>query len=392
MLPVQIAASAEPDSLQQASLPFSVSGLLYKHIARPICFRVDAETLHDLAIASAERASRSGLLLSAASRFQPRPDPRLHVEIGGVSFAHPIGLSAGYDKSGRGVPFWGALGFSHVEIGSVSADPSGGNPKPRLFRIPEDRGIVVNYGVPNHGAERVSRRLEGIKRRAPLGISITSTNRGHGVPMAPDEVIADYVRSARRLLPICDYMNINLSCPCTCEGQSFFSKAGNLDRLMEALGELKPGKPVFLKVAPFRGPRQMEEFLATASRASFVTGFEINLPPGNPYKRELRTAQEVLDSMPGAVSGKPCESLMNRTMLALYRTMDRSRYRLISAGGVFTAEDAYRKIRCGASLVQILTSFVYEGPGVIASICSGLGRLLERDGFKTIADAMGVDA
>jgi len=364
----------------------------YSRIARPALFHADPERIHDRAIRAAERASSSSLLCGAISAWEaPARDEHLITEIAGLHFAHPIGLAAGFDKSGRAAPFWAALGFGHVEIGSVSAEPSQGNPKPRLFRIPADQGIVVNYGLPNEGCERVAARLEQVRLPVPLGINIVNTNRGPQAEPSPDDaVIADYVCSVRRLEAPADYLVLNLSCPNTREGRAFCSGTPRLGALLSAVGELRPKRPLFLKVAPFPNPSEIDAFLSVVEPFSFVNGFSINLPSGKPPG--LKTSADALAVMPGAVSGKPSEPAANRTIREFYRRMDRGRYRIIGSGGVFTAEDAYTKIRCGASLVQLLTALVYEGPGVVRGICADLAALLERDGFRNVAEAVGSSA
>jgi dihydroorotate dehydrogenase (fumarate)/dihydroorotate dehydrogenase len=285
------------------------------------------------------------------------------------------------------------LGFGHVEIGSVSAEPSRGNPRPRLFRLPADRAIVVAYGVPNDGAVRVAERLSRgplsrAPHRVPLGINVVNTNRGPDAPVEPDEtVITDYVESVRRLQPAADYLCLNLSCPNTRDGPGFFHDPGRLRRLLDALTGAGIDRPLFLKVAPFRDTGALDTFLTAAGPYPFVSGFSVNLPVGKPAGLRSPGA----DRLPGAVSGAPAEAAANRTIRELYRRMDRTRHVVIGSGGVFTARDAYRKIRLGASLVQLLTALVYEGPGVARSIQRELPDLLARDGFRAVAEAVGVD-
>lgn len=364
---------------------------LYRPLLRPLLFRADAETAHGLAIGAAELASSAPWLCSRLARRHTATSGRLAVEIAGLRFRTPLGLAAGFDKSARAAPLLAALGFGHVEVGSISAEPSAGNPRPRLFRIPRDRGIVVNYGLPNDGADRVARRLDGLHACAPLGINIVSTNRGPAAASEPDEaVIADYLQSVRRLQPPADYLCLNLSCPNTREGRGFFHAPARLRRLLDELDALAVTRPLFLKVAPFQSLADLETFLSTVEPAHCVTGFSVNLPPGKPAG--LVTPAAELDAMPGAVSGPAAAAAADRTLRELYRRMDRSRYRLIGSGGVFTAEDAYRKIRLGASLVQLMTALIYEGPGIAARINRDLDRLLEADAVAHVADVVGVDA
>ncbi len=364
---------------------------LYGALVRPVLFRVDPERVHDRSVRLAELAGSAGLVRWAAARWSGGVDGRLAVRVAGLDFPSPLGLAAGYDKSGRAVPLLSALGFGHVEIGSVSADPSAGNPRPRLFRLPADQAIVVHYGVPNDGAERVAARLAGLPHRVPLGINVVSTNHGPGAPVeSTDAVVADYVRSVRCLQDRADYLCLNLSCPNTRDGQHFFHDPARLRLLLSALAEAGVTRPVFLKVAPFAGPGALETFLTAVGGARFVSGFSVNLPSDKPAG--LRTPGAALARMPGAVAGRPAEAAADRTIRELYQRIEPGRYKVIGSGGVFTAADAYRKIRLGASLVQLFTALVYAGPGVVRTIHRDLPHLLERDGFGHVADAVGADA
>lgn len=364
----------------------------YRALLRPLLFRADAERVHRLAIGAAEWAGKSTRLCAAIERRLEPHDARLAIDVAGMRMRSPVGLAAGFDKSARAVHMLAALGFGHVEVGSISAEASAGNPRPRLFRIPRDRGIVVHYGLPNDGAARVAQRLAAQRRSsACLGLNIVSTNHGPDAPPASDDdVIGDYLLSAARLAPVADYLSLNLSCPNTRDGQQFFCEPRRLRRLLEGMDALVVGKPVFLKVAPFPNEAQLERFLDTVAPARCVSGFSVNLPPGKPAG--LATPPAVLAGMPGAVSGAPAAARADATICTLYRHMDRKRYSIIGSGGVFDADGAYRKIRLGASLVQLMTALVYEGPGVVAQIQAGLARRLAADGFEHVAEAVGIDA
>ena len=361
---------------------------LYSTLVRPLLFQLDPERAHRLALRFGAMSGFAAPALRAACRVS---DPRLETTVAGIKFATPIGLSAGFDKSGEAIAALAGLGFGHVEIGSVSADPSGGNPRPRLFRLPQDRAIVVAYGVPNDGAQTVAARLARISLPVPLGINIVKTNRGPGAaPESADQIIGEYVEAARVLEPHAGYLMFNLSCPNTEDGRDFFADRGHLDASLAALGEIGLKKPVFLKVSPLGGEPMIEQVLAAAAPHGFISGFMFNLPSVKP--RNLRSPRALWENMPGAVSGPPATELLDACLRAAWRRIDRKRYALIASGGVFTAEDAYAKIKQGASLVQLLTALVYEGPGVVRRITQGLARLLERDGFSNVADAVGAEA
>jgi dihydroorotate dehydrogenase (fumarate)/dihydroorotate dehydrogenase len=353
---------------------------VYTGVVRPLLFRADPERAHDLAVRASALASR----WPRAFGHGPADDPRLAVEVAGIHFATPLGLAAGFDKSARAVPLLSSLGFGHVEVGSISADPSAGNPRPRLFRLAGERAIVVHYGVPNDGAARVAARLRERRAGVPLGINVVSTNRGAASAAEPDDaVLGDYVQSVRALQELGDYVCLNLSCPNTRDGVGFFADRSRLRALLERLGEAGVRRPLFIKIAPFASEADIDSFLEAVDRFPFVSGFSVNLPPGKP--------PGIAVTMPGAVSGPPCAPAALRTVGDLYRAMDRSRFVVIGSGGVRSGADAYAMIRRGASLVQLYTALVYDGPGVVRRVTRELGSLLGRDGFAGVGEAVGVD-
>jgi dihydroorotate dehydrogenase (fumarate)/dihydroorotate dehydrogenase len=254
-----------------------------------------------------------------------------------------------------------------------------------LFRIPQDSGIVVNYGLPNDGAERIAERLAANDAGTRLGINIVNTNRGPGAPPETDDaIIRDYASSVKKLAPLATYLVLNLSCPNTSDGRAFVSNRERVRRLLDAVRATEVSKPLFLKVAPFGDVRELEAFLEAVEGFEFVSGFSVNLPPGKP--RGMSTPEPVLKSMPGAVSGRPCRAVALRAVRELYARMDRRRYCVIGSGGVFTGADAYEMIRAGASLVQSLTALIYRGPLVAQRICAELDALLARDGVVSVRE------
>jgi dihydroorotate dehydrogenase (fumarate)/dihydroorotate dehydrogenase len=362
--------------------------MLYKQIVRPLLFHVDAERMHEGALKACELGGSSGLLRSVVNHFCGFSDDRLATEVAGIQFRNPVGLAAGYDKSGRAIPMLAALGFGFVEIGSVSAFPSAGNPRPRLWRLPQDHAICVHYGLPNDGAEVVAQRLSGRPCPVPLGINLVKTNRGlHAPADCDDTVFEDYARSAALLMDGGDYLSLNLSCPNTEMGRDFFSIPGNLGKLLTRLKSSEIRRPVFLKISPTGGVPALEQILEATEPFDFIRGFIFNLPSAKP--QGLRTPRSTWESLPGAVAGEPARAPLDECLRELYLRMDQKRYRLMAAGGVFSAEDAYEKIRLGASLVQLMTGLIYEGPTLVRTINRGLCRLLERDGLKSIAEAVG---
>ncbi|MEE2754135.1 MAG: quinone-dependent dihydroorotate dehydrogenase [Candidatus Latescibacterota bacterium] len=362
----------------------------YKNLIRPVLFKLEAERAHDLAIQIASRSGELSFLGSALSAYTTVRDNRLVHEVAGIRFENPIGLAAGYDKSGRAVDGLTTLGFGHIEVGSVSLNPSAGNPKPRLFRLPEDKAVIVHYGLQNEGSRVVTDRLLRRNTPVPVGINIVKTNRGIDAPAeSAEDIIDEYVSAVKIVQDSCDYLTLNLSCPNTEDGRDFFADAHHTSNLMSAFSDIRIHCPMFLKVSPMGGDAAIEGLLEAVDGFGFVSGFVFNLAPG--VHADLKTPRDQWDGLPGALAGKPVKAQMNQKIRGLYSRMDSERYRIIGAGGVATAEEAYEKIKLGASLVQLLTALVYEGPGVVKRINQGLCELMEQDGVKTVAEVVGVD-
>ena len=364
---------------------------MYERLLRPVLFRLDPERAHHLSIGLCEAIGRWRVARSlAAARFTV-DDPVLRTCVAGIDFPNPLGLAAGYDKSGRAAVMLACLGFGHVEIGSVSARPSAGNPRPRLFRLERDRGIIVNYGLPNDGAEIVARRLRGRRFPVPVGVNLVKTN-DPARPATLNEVLDDYARSLSALRGCGDYVCLNLSCPNTPDGRDFFADLSRLEALLRVVEAARPGVPVFLKLKPAEDQGYLRELLAVSRACPPVRGFQVNLPPGKPAGLRVTVSKSYLARRPGAVAGKPVEGIIDAALARLYRMLGPSSgHALVVAGGVFTGKDAYRKIRLGASLVQLYTALVYRGPAVAREVLIGLAALLKRDGYQHVSDAIGAD-
>jgi dihydroorotate dehydrogenase len=364
---------------------------IYKHLIRPALFQFEAERAHDLAIDLSALLAGASTVCSALSAYSTVSDTRLASQVAGLTFENPIGLAAGYDKSGRGVDGLAALGFGHIEVGSVSIDASEGNPKPRLFRLPDDEAVIVHYGLQNDGAKVVNDRLATRSTTCPVGVNIVKTNRGiDSTAESDDTIITEYVDAVKVLQGCADYLTLNLSCPNTEDGRDFFAEPDHVRQLMAALSDLKIRKPVFLKVSPLGGVPTVEGLLGAVDGFAFVSGFIFNLAPG--IHADLRTSSDIWTSLPGALAGRPVREQADQKIRELYSRMDLDRYRIIGVGGVTTAQDAYEKIKLGASLVQLLTALVYEGPWVVKRINEGLCVLMERDGVSSVSEVVGVDA
>jgi dihydroorotate dehydrogenase len=240
--------------------------------------------------------------------------------------------------------------------------------------------------VPNDGASVVRERLAG-PRRVPVGVNLVKTN-DPARPAAGAEVYEDYAASFSVLQDRADYIALNMSCPNSAADRDFFDELPRVDALLERLAACDPRVPVFLKLKPTRDAGVLREIVAIADRHPFVSGFAINLPSGKPPDLDLTSSRDSLERMPGAVGGPPVEAFVN-AILGTLKSIVEDRYALIAAGGVSTAEGAYRKLRLGATTVQLYTGLVYHGPGLVKEILAGLAALLERDGYARVADAVG---
>jgi len=359
---------------------------IYRHLMRPLLFRCDPEWIHERTLSAAEWVGAAATGRNLLKGLFAHQDARLATEVGGLHFANPLGMAAGFDKNGRAIQALSALGFGFVEVGSVSAHASTGNPRPRLFRLPLDEAVVVNYGVPNDGAAAVAARVAGRPTDAPLGINLVETNTGQ--PIAPEAVVAEFVAAVKPFTRRADYIALNLNCPNTTGGVSPFDAGPHLRDLMQEYSAIDGLPPVFLKFTAHTDPARMARMLEAVDPFDFVKGFAFNLPPGKDYP--LQSPPHLVEPLPGTLCGAPVREMIDATVKFWYGRIDRTRHKIIGIGGISSAEDAYRKIRLGASLVQLYSALVFRGPGIVRQVNAGLARLLARDGLAHVAEAVGI--
>jgi dihydroorotate dehydrogenase len=306
----------------------------------------------------------------------------LSVQLAGLRFEHPVALAAGLDKNAEAVDGLFACGFSAVEIGTVTPRAQPGNPLPRLFRLPERKALINRMGFNNQGMAEASWRLRQRKwRPAPVGV-----NLGKNKDTALERSAEDYVACVDELAPQGDYVVINASSPNTPglrQLQEPLMLTSLLSSLQQRISQVAPGKPLFLKIAPDLSPEAVDEVVDVALRCGISGLIATNTTVTRPFEHAL--AKEA-----GGLSGAPVRELANAV---IRRAWQRSKGTLpiIGVGGVFTAQDVYEKLRAGASLVQVYTGFIYEGPGMVSRLLRELGPLLARDGFRSVSEAVGAD-
>ncbi len=350
-------------------------------LLRWILFRFDPETVHRLA-----HAALHAVPVGLARWRRPAPDPRLAVRCLGLQFDSPIGLAAGFDKGDASVAGLLGMGFSHVELGTITPRPQSGNERPRIFRLPEHRALINRMGFNNAGAEACAARLARLPAAARLGP--VGINVGKNKVTPNEQAVDDYLACIDRLHAHADYLVVNISSPNT-PGLRQLQEKGALDRLLRAcvarVAERAPGKPLLVKLAPDLEPEALDEAVDVAIAAGVAGIVATNTTLARSGVESHRRAREA-----GGLSGAP---LTARATEVVRRVAIRAagRVAIIGAGGVMNAEDAYAKIRAGASLVQVYTGFIYGGPGFATQTGAGLARLLARDGFASVADAVGAD-
>jgi dihydroorotate dehydrogenase len=362
---------------------------IYSAIVRPILFRLPPETVHELALHSLSLFLGS----RTARRFVAGRKTTLpfgELERFGLPFANPVGLAAGFDKNGTAAQALAALGFGFIEVGSVTSEPQPGNPRPRLFRLPRDRALINRAGFNNCGARQLA---ENIKRHRPecvLGVNIGKSRR-----IAIEDATPDYLETLAAVYDVADYVAVNVSSPNTPNLREL-QRPEMLKNLLESLQErnaelagqcaLSKPKPLLLKIAPDLTEGEIKSIVEVAMGAGISGIIATNTTI---TRDDLLTSNEHVTACgEGGLSGAPLQRRSNQVVALIYR-LTRGALPIIGVGGVFTAEDAWEKICAGASLVQLYTGFIYEGPNVARRINEGLAEFLKREGFHSLDDAVG---
>ncbi|GGK64910.1 quinone-dependent dihydroorotate dehydrogenase [Ornithinimicrobium pekingense] len=375
--------ASSPDALTSANTAGTrlrraareAAGTAYADVAAPLLWRLDAETAHHGAVVAAQllgaRSPGRALAVLGGYAVGPVDGPREPVELLGLRFPHRIGLAAGMDKDGRGVATWGALGLGHVELGTVTARPQPGNPRPRLFRLPESRAVVNRMGFNNQGVHALAARLRLAREqglvRIPVGVSI-----GKSKVTPVEEAVGDYLESVAALEGLADYLAVNVSSPNT-PGLRSLQDAGPLTELLDAVVAAAGATPVLVKLAPDLTDDALDEALevALAAGAGGVIATNTTLSREGVAPRERTRA----DAEAGGLSGAPL-TLRAREVVA--HVASRTDLPVIGVGGVMSGADARALVDAGASLVQLWTGLVYAGPTLVAdaveATAAGVGR------------------
>lgn len=355
----------------------------YRILRAPL-FAMEPELAHQVATGALGLALASRPARLAARAALGVDAPELQVRRWGITFPNPVGLAAGFDKAGTAFEALGALGFGFVEIGTVTARPQAGNPPPRLFRLPADEALLNRMGFNNPGAAAVARTLAAHPAETILGVNV---GKSKVVPL--EEATADYLASVDLLLPYARYLVVNVSSPNT-PGLRALQDAGPLRELLEAVvgrvRERSSAVPVLVKLAPDLGDEQLEEAVGIAATSGAAGIVAVNTTIS---RAGLRTPRGEVEAMgAGGISGRPLRARADEVVSRVYAATS-GRLPIIGVGGIRTAEDAWERIRAGASLLQLYTAFVYGGPGTAASINRGLLRRMRREGIRSMDELVG---
>jgi dihydroorotate dehydrogenase len=356
---------------------------VYRHFVYPTLQRVDAEHTHDATLRLLSLAERSPFARRVLARALTKDDARLHSELAGVRFANPLGVAAGLDKNAVAVQTWGALGFGHVEVGTVTPLPQSGNAKPRVFRLPQDEALINRMGFPGQGMHAVSARLSRLGQQRPvvganIGANKWSVEAGHAAD--------DYVQVLTCLYPYADYFTINISSPNTARLREL-QGAQALRALIAEVAACRDGmpqrKPVLLKIAPDLEHTDLEA-MVDVCMAHGIDGIVAT----NTTIERPSTLHSTAPNQAGGLSGAPLRARSTEFIRTLY-ALTGDDLPIIGVGGVFCAGDVWDKLLAGARLVQVYTGLVYEGPLLAWRIKRGLLQLMDQHGVRSIGDVVG---
>lgn len=363
------------------------SVIIYKRIVRPVMFQFHPDRAHHGVTTLLHVSGKVPGIPAVTRRVLNRRHKELEIDWKGMHFSSPVGLSAGLDKNGQLVTMVKALGFGFTEVGSVTAEPCAGNEKPWFYRLPKTGSLVVHVGLANIGVKRVLERMHALpatlQKDFPKILSVARTNSAEASGV--EEGIADFVASikAAKKSPAIQAVEVNISCPNAFCGQAF-TDPKLFERLMTAIDEVKLKKPLFIKL-PVDQPWKETKKILDIAVAHGVTGVTVaNLTKD---RAQLELKDELPDHVQGSFSGTPVRARSTDLVRKIYKSHGKDLI-IIGVGGVMSAEDAYEKIKAGATFVELITGLIMRGP-FIEEVNSGLVRLLKADGYTHISDAVG---
>ena len=353
----------------------------YIFLLKPILFCFDPEKTHDFMTRVGVFLGKYSIARWKTKLFFSFSHPSLEQDILGIHFQNPVGLAAGFDKDALLTDILLHVGFGFEEVGSITGEECAGNKGLRLWRLKKSKALVVNYGLKNDGCEKIAERLKNKKFKIPIGTNIAKTNSPETVDT--EAGVNDYMKAFSEFTNIGDYFVINISCPNAFGGEPF-TDTTKLDFLLKEIDKIETKKPIFLKISPDLNEKQVEDILNVCEHHR-INGFVCSNLTKN---RDNTKIKDSTASCKGGISGKVVDDLSTKQIRFIYQKT-KGKYTIIGCGGIFSAEDAYKKIKAGASLVELITGMIFEGPQLINEINRGLVFLLQKDGFKNLNEAIG---
>lgn len=363
-----------------------LSAFLYKYIFKHIFFLFDAEKVHENMLSFGEVIGKNRILKFLISKaFLVRKD-NLKQEIGGINFDSPIGLAAGFDYKAKLYKTLPLFSFGFETIGTITNQPYDGNPAPRLGRLPKSKSLLVNKGFKNEGIKKIAKKLKNEKFQIPVGLSIgkTNTTRLNTQKKAVEDVVLTF-KIAENFRLNTSYYELNISCP-NLFGDIDLYDPKKLDELLKQVFSLNLSKPVFVKMPISKTNEEIIKMMNVIVKYPVTAVIFGNLQKDKNNKALVK--EEIDKYKNGNYSGKPTEERSNELIELSYRKYG-NKIKIIGCGGVFNAKDAYKKIKLGASLVELITGLVFEGPQLVSSINSDLSKMIKKDGFTNISQAVG---
>lgn len=366
----------------------SLSEEIYKNFLKPIYFRQDAEKVHNTITKYGKFLGTNPISAPIVQSFLTYKNLMLNTSIAGMELSNPVGLAAGFDYDGHLAKTMKLVGFGYNTIGTVTAKPYAGNPPPRLERLPQSQSLLVNKGFKSEGADQVSNRLDNFSfNNEIIGISVGSSNlpQINTISLAIEDYL--YTFEKFKTKSYVKYFELNISCPNTAMTEGF-SQRNHFETLVKELKNLKIKTPIFVKMAN-EIPLNKADRLTRIGIDHGISGFIYsNLVKDRANIKLNKEEIKNLSNHKGNFSGKPTSDNASRLIQHIYREYGKDTY-IIGCGGIFSAEDAYEKIKLGATAVQLITGMVYKGPQLIGQINNGLVHLLQNDGFSNITQAVG---
>lgn len=362
----------------------------FKYLIKPIFFLMDPEFIHDMMVSRGELLGKTFVKNYFDWKLNYKSS-KLKQKIAGINFNSPVGLAAGFDYNANLTQILYSVGFGYQSVGTITNQAYEGNPRPRLGRLIKSKSLMVNKGFKNPGVSKIVEKLNPLKFRVPVGVSIGASNNEsiENVKVAIDDIKKTFIEIEQNNIKN-SYYELNISCPNLINTKIDLYKSANLNLLLQSIKRLKLKKPIFVKMPIEESNQKFVQIVDELVKSKIIKGIIVGNLWHKNYKNAALIPSEVKKFKVGNFSGKPCEERSNELIKLAYKKYQ-NKLIIIGCGGIFSGKDAYKKIKLGASLVQLITGMIFQGPQLISQINLELEELMEKDGFKNISQAVGYE-